>query len=97
MTITAEDTEVAGTLTGESTLAEWLAHPVGGPILRSALTTGPDSTLARSPEILQMVESMPLARVMKMGGGHFDIEQLLDEVHRAKPVEMAPTVSPPSR
>lgn len=56
-------------LTGASTLAEWLADPVGGAALRAALTADgrPAGVLAR-PELLPVIGSFPLLRLTAFPG-----------------------------
>lgn len=67
------------TLTAESTLGEWLKHPVGGAILSGALAQMGDSAMAgmlADPSLMRMVESMPLNRVAAFPGSPVTSEQL---------------------
>ncbi|NUU22610.1 MAG: beta-glucosidase [Streptomycetaceae bacterium] len=63
-------------LTWESSVGEWLAHPVGGPLLRDALGRLDKSAIATDPEILRMVEPLSLARLVKLGGDRLDTRDL---------------------
>ncbi|MFJ2667698.1 glycoside hydrolase family 3 C-terminal domain-containing protein [Nocardia fluminea] len=59
-----------------STVGEWLGDPVGGPLLRRALDDAEGLSMAANPEILRMVESLPLDRVVTMSGGRLDMAAL---------------------
>ena len=68
----------------DSPVAEWLAHPEGGPVLLRALNAMEHSAVATNPEILRMVESLPLNRLIAMSGGRLDttgLGPLLDGTH----------------
>ncbi|MGW0711638.1 glycoside hydrolase family 3 C-terminal domain-containing protein [Streptomyces sp. NPDC002643] len=60
-------------LSPDSSVGEWLAHPVGGPFLRRAFRTQEGSAMAHDREILRMVESPPLTRLVAMSGGRLDL------------------------
>jgi beta-glucosidase len=79
-TVTVDAPSLARPLGAESTLGEWLAHPVGGPLLLQAISEGPGSSMAGDPAILRMIESLPLTRLIAMSGARWDIGQLLDRV-----------------
>jgi beta-glucosidase len=79
-TVTVNAPAAAQSLTQDSSVGEWLAHPVGGPALREALDGGQGAAVIRDPEILRMVESLPLRRLVSMSGGRLDlgdIDQLI--------------------
>lgn len=59
-------------MTLASPVAEWLAHPAGGPVLLQALGDMPGSALAADPTVLDMVKSLPLDRLIVMTGGRLD-------------------------
>lgn len=54
-------------LTDMSTLAEWFAHPTGGPRLRNLLATA-NVTLWDSPDMTAMLNDLPLAKAAAFGG-----------------------------
>ena len=72
-----------------STLAEWLAHPVGGPTLMEALRNAPGGDLTsffENPEDIRMIGSFPLVRLQAMMGdalGGGGVDDLLAEVDSA--------------
>ncbi|GGM98599.1 glycoside hydrolase family 3 C-terminal domain-containing protein [Streptomyces fuscichromogenes] len=69
-------------LTGDSTVGEWVGHPVGGPLFRKALSETRTS-MASDPTILRMVESLPLNRLVLMTGGVLPtdlVDRLLGQV-----------------
>lgn len=71
-------------LTLGSTVGEWLAHPVAGPVLLQAISAMPGSALASDPTVLRMVESLPLGHLIPMTGGRLDIAgigQFLDKAN----------------
>ncbi|ALE04537.1 beta-glucosidase (plasmid) [Arthrobacter sp. ERGS1:01] len=62
-------------LDGNSTLAEWLSHPVGGQVLGGAFAAAQSSgeggemmALLSDPELMKMVGSMPLGRIASFPG-----------------------------
>ena len=90
----AQTIEVAGTpppepLTDTSTLAEWLADPVGGPALRSALGNGPDGTPGGflNDELVKMIGSFPLGTLATFGLGitHQQVATLVTATSEARP------------
>jgi beta-glucosidase len=72
-----------------STLQEWIDHPIGGAVLREALTTSPVgdlSSLIEPSEFLQVVSSVPLSRMILMVNAGFSptiIDDLLAQVEAA--------------
>jgi beta-glucosidase len=83
-TVTVPAPPLVTPLTLASPTGEWLAHPVGGPVLLQAIAGMPGSALASDPAILRMVESLPLDRLIAMTGGRLDtagIRQFLDQVN----------------
>src|SRR5262249_35136623 len=69
--ITVEAAPPALPLSGASTLAEWLADPAGGQVLRDALGTGPDGRPAGilgSNELLAIIGNMPLGTLAAFPG-----------------------------
>ncbi|WP_431278750.1 glycoside hydrolase family 3 C-terminal domain-containing protein [Leifsonia poae] len=66
-------------LTAESTIGEWLKHPVGGPVLMGALAQAGDQgvgAMLADPSLMRMAESMPLSRVAAFPGSPVTAEQL---------------------
>jgi beta-glucosidase len=61
-------------LSWESPLKEWLDHPVGGQVIHQTLGAMEGSSVATEPEILAMVESLPLNRLITMSGGRLNPE-----------------------
>lgn len=67
-------TRKAHPLTMESPVSEWLAHPVTGPVLRrSAARESPEEG---GTELLAMVGSMPMRRLLRFPGVEIDHAQL---------------------
>ncbi|TFV57015.1 beta-glucosidase [Geodermatophilus sp. DF01-2] len=56
-------------LTLESTVAEWSAHPVVGPTLLEEIAADLPGDGAPDPDVLRMVESMPMGKVAGMLAG----------------------------
>ena len=63
-------------LNGDSSIATWLDHPVGGAILRELLAQGGQTADAFAP-----VRTLPLKRLVELSRGAFT-QQTLDEVVR---------------
>jgi beta-glucosidase len=66
-------------LSAESTIGEWLKHPVGSQILAGALAQAGDAgmgAMLADPSLMRMVESMPLNRVAAFPGSPVTAEQL---------------------
>ena len=93
-------------LTAESTLGEWLKHPVGGQILMGALAQAGDQgmgAMLADPSLMRMAESMPLSRVAAFPGSPVTAAQLDQLVAAANgrpprlaPAPPAPRAPPPS-
>ncbi|MEY9952234.1 glycoside hydrolase family 3 C-terminal domain-containing protein [Leifsonia sp. EB34] len=70
----------AAPLTVQSTLGEWLSHPVGGPILMSALAQSAEAqgmgAMLNDPSLRRMAESIPLVRAAAFPGSPVTAEQL---------------------
>jgi beta-glucosidase len=78
-TVTLEGDGALPPLTVESTIGEWLNHPVGGRILEGALAQGGGAGMAgmlADPSLRRMVESMPLVRAAQFPGSPVTREQL---------------------
>jgi hypothetical protein len=65
-------------LTGESSIATWLKHPVGGPMLRELLEQG-----GQYPDALHPVRILPFKRLVAMSKGAFTPEMVEELVRRA--------------
>lgn len=70
----------AAQLTVDSTLGEWLEHPVGGPILMAALAQSAEAegmgAMLADPGMRRMAESIPLIRAASFPGSPVTREQL---------------------
>lgn len=76
-------------LDAESTVGEWLSHPVGGPVLQGAFAQmGDVGSALVSEEVIAMTVAMPLRSVFAFGQG-VDADQavgaLLAQVRQAAP------------
>jgi NADPH:quinone reductase-like Zn-dependent oxidoreductase len=66
------------TLTGDDSIKTWLAHPVGGPILRELLAqSGQDA------DVLKPVSRLAIKRLIKLSKGQFSQQMVDDLVARA--------------
>jgi beta-glucosidase len=67
-------------LTVDSTLGEWLEHPVGGPVLMAALAQSEEAqgmgAMLADPDLRRMAESIPLIRAASFPGSPVTREQL---------------------
>jgi beta-glucosidase len=66
-------------LSAESSLGEWLEHPVGGQVLMGALAQAGDQgmgAMLADPSLMRMAESMPLSRVAAFPGSPVTADQL---------------------
>jgi hypothetical protein len=64
-----------------STLAEWLAHPIGHDVLLDALRNAPGgdlSSLLDDRATLRMIGPFPMVRLLSMMGGAFSPSALDD-------------------
>ncbi|WP_198653585.1 glycoside hydrolase family 3 C-terminal domain-containing protein [Actinocorallia populi] len=75
-TVTVEAPPLARPLALESSVGDWLDDPEGGPLLMEAVRTMEGSGIAHDPEILRMVEALPLNRLIAMGGGRLDTTEI---------------------
>ncbi|MGW0246224.1 glycoside hydrolase family 3 C-terminal domain-containing protein [Nocardia goodfellowii] len=81
-TVAVQAPAPATPLTMQTLVRDWLAHPVGGPALREVLGAASGSSVAANPDILRMVESLPLNRLIAMSAGGLDsapLEAVLDQ------------------
>ena len=85
-----------GSLSGESTVSQWLAHPVGGAIFRDMLQKS-----GQNEKVLHTVGRLSMNRLVKMSRGQFTEDLLADIIRRANAGEMpagsvaaAPSVEP---
>ncbi len=72
------DADLTG-LHADSTVGEWLRHPIGGQILGAAFAQGAGNEMGAmlaDPAMLRMAESMPLSRVAAFPGSPITAEQL---------------------
>jgi hypothetical protein len=69
-------------LTGDSSIATWLKHPVGGPMLRELLVQG-----GQKPDALNLVRVLPLKRLVAMSKGEFTQEMVDELVSRVQAKE----------
>lgn len=65
-------------LTGDSSIATWLADPVGGAILRDMLAKN-----GQSPDVFRPVSKLAIKRLIKLSRGSFTQEILDDLIRRA--------------
>ena len=65
-------------LTADSSIAAWLADPVGNAILTDMLAQG-----GQSPEVFKPIKRLAIKRLVKMSRGAFTQEMLDDLVLRA--------------
>lgn len=79
-----------GQLSGQSTVAEWLAHPVGGAIFRDMLQQA-----GQKESVLRLVKRMPMEKLVAMSQGRFTPEILQDMIVKANSGQM-PTGVPAS-
>ena len=83
----------------DSTLGEWLAHPVGGQILMGALAQSGGGAVAGmldDPGLRRMAESMPLNRVAAFPGSPVTAEQIHQLVAAANAATAAAANAPAS-
>lgn len=78
ITDTTAPATVAGTLSGDSTVAQWLDHPVGGQIFRAMLAEA-----GQSESVLRPVRRMSLKKLISLSHGRFTEEQLADMIAKA--------------
>lgn len=78
-------------LSGDSTVGEWLAHPVGGAIFREMLHKA-----GQNEGVLRAVRRLSLNRLIKLSRGQFTQEMLDDMVRRANTGELHGGEVPPA-
>lgn len=74
------DTAEFAKLSGENTVAEWLDHPVGGPIFRDMLQKD-----GQNEEVVRLLQDVPLDRLTEMDQNQFTKEMLDDMIRRTDP------------
>jgi beta-glucosidase len=82
-TLTVDVPPPGRVLTVETLVGEWLADPIGGPLLRETLGKARGSAVATDPTIFRMVESMPLSRLLAMIGDRVDAGDVTRFLERA--------------
>ncbi|CRK53688.1 Exo-alpha-(1-_6)-L-arabinopyranosidase [Rhodococcus sp. RD6.2] len=68
-TFTSPGDGVSPTLTGTSSLAEWFAHPVGGPLLMEAMAGAGGDVGNVDPAVMKMIAAAPLAKLAAFSPG----------------------------
>jgi NAD(P)-dependent dehydrogenase (short-subunit alcohol dehydrogenase family) len=78
-------------LTGDTSIAKWIEHPVGGQLIREMLATG-----GQTPEALRPVSRLALRRLIKLSKGAFTEQMVADLVARAAAGDDVPATSFPT-
>ncbi|GAA1930584.1 hypothetical protein GCM10009775_23310 [Microbacterium aoyamense] len=78
-------------LTGDSSIADWLADPAGNAILTDMLAQG-----GQTPEVFKPVRRLAIKRLVKMSRGAFTQEMLDDLVRRAAAGDVPAGASAPT-
>ena len=73
-----QDTDTQAPLSADSTIREWLDHPVGGQIFRDMLAEA-----GQNEKVLTPVKGWPLKRVAGMSGGKMTDDMITDMVQKA--------------
>lgn len=81
---------IPGQLSGDSTVAEWLDHPVGGAIFRDMLHQA-----GQNESVLRVVRRLPFSRLIKMSHGQFT-QAMLDEMAKKANAGEMPAGTPAS-
>ena len=80
VTVTLAGDERTAPLTGDSTLGEFLNHPVTGPLLMSAFAQSAEAqgmgAMLADPNLRRMAESIPMVRAVSFPGSPMTREQL---------------------
>lgn len=84
-------TQNSAPLSAESTIAEWLAHPAGGPVLRAVLAES-----GQSSDALRPVNNMPLERLVELSKGAFPAELITELVRRVDAGEIPDETAAPA-
>ncbi len=79
-------------LSADSSVAEWLAHPVGGAIFRKMLHDA-----GQNEAVLRPVRRMPLRRLVALSRGKFSEELMEDMVARANAGQMPEAPASPQQ
>lgn len=77
-------------LSGDSSIATWLEHPVGGPIVRDLLAQG-----GQNADALRPVRRLALKRLVSMSKGAFTTEMIDDMVQRVEAGEVPASATAP--
>ena len=99
--VDVEGPGVAVPLSAASTVAECLADPVGGPLLREVLGVGPGDPLPEplsDPDVWVMLGEVPLRKFARFGMGvtSADLADLLGRVERAEQAERDTAAAEPA-
>jgi len=70
-------------LSGDSSIAQWLEDPVGGPIIRDLLEQA-----GQKPEVLRPVRRLAIKRLVKLSKGSFSADMVDELVRRAEAGEV---------
>lgn len=90
-TATPTTPATAGELSGESSVKEWLNHPVGGAILRNMLHQA-----GQDEKVLRVVQRLSMNRLVSMSKGQFTEEMLADMIAKANAGEMPEGATAPA-
>jgi beta-glucosidase len=82
VSLTVEGEPLWGELTPMSTVEEWFAHPVGGPLLQAALVPPADAP-ALDDTMRAMILQMPAKVIADFGMAGFDRDALDELVRKA--------------
>ena len=83
---TAAPGAVPSQLSGDSTVGQWLDHPVGGVIFRDMLESA-----GQNVSVLHVVKRFPLKKLVEMSKGKFTVEAMNDMIARANSGQMPST------
>lgn len=78
----------AGKLSGDSSISQWLDHPIGGAIFKEVLEQSGNDV-----SVLNPVKRMPLKRLIAMSGGQFS-QEIIDEMIRKVEAGSVATAEP---
>jgi NAD(P)-dependent dehydrogenase (short-subunit alcohol dehydrogenase family) len=77
-------------LSGDTSIANWLDHPVGGPIIRDMLAQA-----GQSADALRPVRALAIKRLVKLSKGSFSQEMIDDLVRRVEAGEVVDAAQAP--
>lgn len=80
-----------GTVNGDSTVKEWLDHPIGGAVFRDMLAQA-----GQKESVLRVVHKLPLKRLVAMSHGQFTEEMMNDMIERANSGEVSTVTTQPT-